>query len=203
MLELRDVTVRRGPTFVVEGLDLGLEAGAVFWVTGPNGAGKTSLLRVMAGLDRPWRGRVRRWEAPGECFLYLAPETTLPAAATVQDWEMLVTRLLPRPSAGRTPLWPAVRGGRWVGRLSTGERKRLLLDALFRRPGPLLLDEPFEHLAPDAKAALLRLLEARARSRVVVVATNQATGLAGRDGGLRLEGGRAEPLAPARRRAAP
>jgi ABC-type multidrug transport system ATPase subunit len=208
MLELTDLTVRRGPNPVVTGLDLSIRAGTVFWVVGPNGAGKTSLLRAIAGLDPPRAGTVRRSPAPGAPFLYFQSEMSLPASATVGDWEALVLRLLPSGSPGvRTPLWPAVGAGRRVGRLSTGERKRLLLDALFRRPGSLLLDEPFEHLSPGAKADLARLMEARARTDVVVVATNQATARAEHDGGLRLEGGVAEPLAPVRaaagRRAVP
>lgn len=198
MLTLNEVTVRRGSNLVVEGLDLELRPGGVFWVVGPNGAGKTSLLRVMAGLDRPRGGIVRRADAAGEPFRYFQSEMALPSSATVGDWERLVLALLPTGDAGpRSPLWPEIGDRRRVGRLSTGERKRLLLDALFRCPGSLLLDEPFEHLSPDAKGHLVRLLEARARTNVVVVATNQATGRARRDGGIRLEAGVAEPLAAA------
>jgi ABC-type transport system involved in cytochrome c biogenesis ATPase subunit len=195
MLELTDVTVRRGANRVVQQLNLTLRPGRVFWVVGPNGAGKTSLLRVMAGLDRPGAGSVHRRFGKEEALLYFQSEMSLPSATTVGDWEWLIRRLLPPDCDGtRTPLWPEVPGPRRVGRLSTGERKRLLLDALFRRRGSLLLDEPFEHLSPDAKAHLAALMTARARAHVVVVASNQATQRAERDGGLRLEGGVAEPL---------
>jgi ABC-type Mn2+/Zn2+ transport system ATPase subunit len=197
MLELIDVTVQRGPAPIVSGLTVEITAGRPFWVIGPNGAGKSSLLRVMAGLDSPRSGSVRRTGPPDPRYLYFQSEMAIPAAATVGDWERLVTRLLVgRGGAGRTPLWPEVPARRRVGRLSTGERKRLLLDALFRRPGPLLLDEPFEHLSPDAKASLSRLIEERARAEVVVVATNQDTGRAETDGGLRLEGGVATYAGP-------
>jgi ABC-type multidrug transport system ATPase subunit len=196
MLELIDLTVRRGPNPVVTGLHLTIRPGTVFWVVGPNGAGKTSLLRVLAGLDRPRSGSVVRRAASGEVFLYFQSEMTVPPTATVGDWDCLVRRLLPPAVPGRrSRLWPGAGRRRRVGRLSTGERKRLLLDALFRRPGPLLLDEPFEHLSPDAKAELGRLIVERARARVVVVATNQATGRAARGPGLRLDGGEAAPLA--------
>jgi ABC-2 type transport system ATP-binding protein len=195
MLSLIDVTVRRGATVVVERLSVRVRPGAVWWVTGPNGAGKSSLLRVMAGLDRPAGGRVERREDPDHPFLYFHPEMANPDTVTVGDWERLVRRLLPPGcDGGPTPLWPTAEAGRRVGRLSTGERKRLLLDALLRRPGSLLLDEPFEHLSPRAKADLSRLLEERSTSSVVVVATNQATERAVRDGGIHLESGVAVPL---------
>lgn len=193
VLTASELAVRRGPNRVVAGLDLAIEPGGVFWVVGPNGAGKTSLLRVLAGLDRPAAGSVVREPRPGTAFLYFHSEMGLPGWTVVGAWDRLVTALAPE-AAPATPLRPALGARRWVRRLSTGERKRLLLDALFRVPGSLLLDEPYEHLSPDAKTALSRLIRERARTDVVVVVTNQASHRAPDEGGLRLEGGAAEPL---------
>lgn len=190
MLTLNDVTVQRGPTRVATGLDLTIRRGRIFWVVGPNGSGKSSLLRVMGRLDPPATGRVRH-DAGGERLLYFHSEMALPGASTVGAWLRLVERLLPAP-AGPTPLLPELDPRRKVGRLSTGERKRLLLDALLRRPGPVLLDEPYEHLSPGARDALTALLERRAEETIVVVATNQTTERARQDGGLRLVGGAVE-----------
>jgi ABC-type transport system involved in cytochrome bd biosynthesis fused ATPase/permease subunit len=120
----------------------------------------------------------------------------LPGSATTTDFARLARRLgWPGPSRG-AGLWPAV-GRRPARRLSTGERKRLLLDVLLMESGPLLLDEPFEHLSPDAKETLSNGLRNRARGHVVVVATNQGTWRAGREGGVRIEAGLAAPLAGA------
>ena len=200
MIKLSAVTVRRGPNRIVQGLQLILEPGRVFWVIGPNGAGKTSLLRVIAGIDQPQTGSVTRAAPDDEPVLYFQSEMSLPPAARVRDWDRAVGRLLPAETRRRkTPLWPHVDSSRKVARLSTGERKRLVLDPILRRPGPMLLDEPFEHLSPDAKGDLRALLEERARERVVVVATNQGTQRAAEDGGLRLEAGTATPLAAAGR----
>lgn len=195
MLELIDVAIRRGPTLVVAGLTLAIRPGAVFWVTGPNGAGKSSLMRVLSLLDAPAAGAVRHRVEPDERFLYFHSETALPAASTVGAWERLIGRLeSSRDQAGHMALWPPIQPARRIGRLSTGERKRLLLDALLRRRGPLLLDEPYEHLSPDAKSALSAAVQERARTRVVVVATNQIPPGTPVEAGLRLEAGTAEPL---------
>ena len=195
-LTLSDVAVRRGRGLVVEGLTLRLHPGSVFWVVGPNGAGKSSLLRVMAGLDAPAAGAVTRAQETAP-FRYFHPEMALPGWSVVGAWDRLVRRLEPGARAP-TPLRPAVGPGRWVRRLSTGERKRLLLDTLFRVPGSLLLDEPYAHLSPDAKVALSELLRRRAESAVVVVATNQAAHRAPGEPGLRLEAGRADQLGASR-----
>lgn len=195
MLGLTDVTVRRGRTLVVTALTREIRSGPVFWVTGPNGAGKSSLMRVLALLDPPAAGEIRYGLDPDERFLYFHSEMALPASSTVGAWERLTGRLLSaRDRPDRTALWPDVEPGRRVGRLSTGERKRLLLDSLLRRRGPLLLDEPYEHLSPDAKSALTAALGDRARTRVVVVATNQIPPGTDVEAGIRLEAGAAEPL---------
>ncbi len=190
MLELMGVTIERGPNPVVRDLDLAIRPGRVFWVVGPNGAGKSSLLRTLAGLDRPKAGRV---VYPAGGCLYHHSEMAIPGSATTGDWRRLARRLSRDGDSPSPGLWPPVEN-RAVRRLSTGERKRLLLDVLLRRPGPLLLDEPFEHLSPDAKDILSDRLRVRARETVVVVATNQATHRAGLGGGLRLEAGTWEPL---------
>ena len=48
-----------GQPLLFRGLDLRLPAGAALAVLGPNGQGKSSLLRLLAGLERPLRGRIR------------------------------------------------------------------------------------------------------------------------------------------------
>lgn len=201
-LTLNDLTVRRGPRRIVEGLTLTIGSGSVFWVVGPNGAGKTSLLRVVAGLDSPHDGSVLREPEGGARFHYFHSEMTLPRWSVVGAWDRLVAQLDPD-AAPPTALRPDLGPGRWIRRLSTGERKRLLLDALLRVPGSLLLDEPYEHLSPDAKSALSRLLRERAARDVVVVVTNQATYRADVEGGIRIEAGRARRLGPARDTAGP
>lgn len=201
LLQLRDLTVRRGPEPVVTGLTVTIRPGRVFWVTGPNGAGKTGLLRVLALLDPPVSGQVLHGTPDDEPVLYFQSEMALPASSTAGAWERLVDALLTShgraPASPHTGLWPRVAAGRKVGRLSTGERKRLLLDALLRRQGALLLDEPYEHLSPDGKAALTAALLERVTTGVVVVATNQRPPGVVMDTGLRLEGGVAEPLGQA------
>ncbi len=48
-----------GPVNILRGLDLSVAAGEALAVLGPSGAGKSSLLALIAGLERPSRGRVR------------------------------------------------------------------------------------------------------------------------------------------------
>ena len=58
LLDAQGISYRRGTRMLLDALDVALPAGQVLGVIGPNGAGKSSLLRVLAGLDRPQAGRV-------------------------------------------------------------------------------------------------------------------------------------------------
>lgn len=59
MLEVNDLVVCYGATPAVCGASLSLERGAMAALVGPSGCGKTSLLRAIAGFERPTSGSVR------------------------------------------------------------------------------------------------------------------------------------------------
>jgi glycerol transport system ATP-binding protein len=58
MLELKDVTTRVNGQTHIDGVSLVLERGSLNVLLGPTLSGKTSLMRLMAGLDRPTSGQV-------------------------------------------------------------------------------------------------------------------------------------------------
>ena len=58
VIRVRALTVRRGRTTVLHGIDLDVQAGEFLAVVGPNGAGKTTLVQALAGVVPPPRGRV-------------------------------------------------------------------------------------------------------------------------------------------------
>jgi ATP-binding cassette ChvD family protein len=70
-----------GDRVVLDNVTLSFLPGAKIGVVGPNGAGKSSLLRIMAGLDRPSNGEARLM--PGYTVGMLAQEPPLNDAKTV------------------------------------------------------------------------------------------------------------------------
>ena len=146
-------------------LDLGLEVSRTVALVGPSGAGKTSVLRVVAGLAKPQRGRVA---LDGEAWLDTAFRLSLPpdrrrVGLVFQDYALFphlsvranvafgargrdVDALLERFRIGHL-------GGAHPLELSGGERQRVALArALARDPGVLLLDEPLAALDAHTKA---------------------------------------------------
>jgi phospholipid/cholesterol/gamma-HCH transport system ATP-binding protein len=80
LIEVRGLSVTRGPFVFQRNLDFGVRRGQVFAITGDAGAGKWTLLRHMVGLDRPVEGEVL---FSGESLW----------GATERDRERLKTRL--------------------------------------------------------------------------------------------------------------
>jgi ABC-type Fe3+/spermidine/putrescine transport system ATPase subunit len=58
MLEVRDVRVSFGDVNVLRGIDLSISSGEIICLLGPSGCGKTTLLRVIAGLEKPKTGDI-------------------------------------------------------------------------------------------------------------------------------------------------
>jgi ABC-type nitrate/sulfonate/bicarbonate transport system ATPase subunit len=145
------------PVDVVRDLELRLEAGSFGALIGPSGCGKTTILRIAAGLDGDFRGKLR---TPGSGRLGMVfQEPRLLAWRTVEDNIRLV---LPadQTETDLTDLFETLGLGshlaRYPGELSLGLARRAAIARAFAiRPDFLLLDEPFVSL-DEAVAARLR-----------------------------------------------
>ncbi|MPZ51903.1 MAG: ATP-binding cassette domain-containing protein [Acidimicrobiia bacterium] len=168
MIELRDVSVRRGGVPVLRGIELGVEPGECVGVVGPNGAGKTTLLRLVATLIAPSVGnatvlgaevgtrsvdeiRSRIGLVGHEAALY--PELTL-----VENLEHLCELSAVDPGLARQNLERTGMGAvadRRADRCSNGMRRRADLARLMcTRPEVVLLDEAHAGLDSDARAII-------------------------------------------------
>jgi ATPase subunit of ABC transporter with duplicated ATPase domains len=157
---VRNFTWSRGP-------------GGVSWFVGSNGSGKSSLLRVLAGWQRPSSGNIK-WEGvKNQTVSFFNPEMHAPPDLIIADYIRFIKRRTG--GAGAEALFPGtVDSHVRFSTLSTGEAKRLLLWGLLNvGHAPLVLDEPYEHLSRDAKVALTAGLRERALTSVVLIATNQ------------------------------
>jgi ABC-type nitrate/sulfonate/bicarbonate transport system ATPase subunit len=134
--------------------------GDVLALIGPSGCGKTTLLNLIAGLDRSFRGRIDL--APDRRLAYVFQEPRLLPWRTVEDNVRLVLDggveddVRVRAVLAQVGLGSAAK--LFASRLSLGMARRAALARAFViEPGLLLLDEPFVSL-DEQTAGRLRLL---------------------------------------------
>ena len=172
-----DLACRRGDRLLFRGLSLHLEAGAAVQVTGPNGIGKSSLLRILAGLLRPFAGDVIR---EGTIAL-LDEKPALDEHRPLQDALAFWAGI----DGSAAPIPPQLGLGQLldvpVRYLSTGQRKRAAIARTIGQKAPVwLLDEPLNGLDTDAVALVERLAREHCDAGgIAVIASHQSFNLPG------------------------
>ncbi|URI10055.1 sulfate ABC transporter ATP-binding protein [Aquincola tertiaricarbonis] len=177
-IEIRNLNKAFGKTVVCDNLNLDIPSGELVALLGPSGSGKTSLLRIIAGLERPDSGTVLfggkdatfddvRDRNVGFVFQHYAlfahmsifenvafglrvrPKATRPSEAEIRSKVSALLKLVQLD-------WIA---DRYPHQLSGGQRQRIALArALAVEPQVLLLDEPFGALDAKVRKELRRWL---------------------------------------------
>jgi sulfonate transport system ATP-binding protein len=167
----------------LEGVSLSVSSGEIVAVVGGSGCGKSTMLRAIAGLEPPSRGRVTldgmTVTAPHERIGIIFQEPRLlPWLTVAGNVEFGIEHLTRRERAERTTMALARVGladkaDAWPRELSGGQAQRVAIArALVPRPEVLLLDEPFSALDAFTRADLqdhLLALWADSRPTLVLV----------------------------------
>ncbi len=145
LVELEGVVAGYGKRQVLDSLDLSIQRGELVALVGDNGAGKTTLARLLAGLLKPWQGKVQVRGQVGLLFQnpldQLFCETVEEEVAFgPRNYGFLTPTLLEDTLA--TADLGSLRQRR-IHALSGGEQQRTALaSVLALRPDLLILDEP-------------------------------------------------------------
>jgi ABC-type lipoprotein export system ATPase subunit len=186
-VEARDVfrvhSTTSGSAAALQGLTLRVAEGEIVTVLGPSGSGKTSLLRIIAGLDRPSAGAIRvlgldvgrasRRRLAGyrsSSLGYVEQHYARALSPELSARELIALRLR---LSGESPAAARARAGELLDRvglrhratsrppeLSGGEQQRIAVcSALAHRPQLLIADEPTGELDAENAATVYELIE--------------------------------------------
>lgn len=152
LITLDGVSYGIGSRSLFKDIHFSVTSGMRVGLVGPNGSGKTTLLRLLRGDLKPESGKIRR--ADGLRIVYfdqnreLDPDITLRRAlAPDSDAVIYQERVIHVASWAERFLFSSENLEQRVGRLSGGERARVLIAQLMLQPADvLLLDEPTNDL---------------------------------------------------------
>ena len=179
IVNLNNLQVNFAEKTAVSAASFAVDAGETFSLIGASGCGKSTILRVLAGLQRDWRGRVELFDkalTPGARFqgelrrnvqmVFQDPYASLHPNHTL--WRTLaeplkihaIGEIEQRVSTALQEVGlPADAARRYPHQFSGGQRQRVAIArALLLRPKILLLDEPTSALDMSVQAEILNLL---------------------------------------------
>lgn len=179
LVEVNQLQVTFGGKTAVAAASFAIQKGETFSLIGESGCGKSTLLRVLAGLQREWRGNItllgeslqagRRFEGTLRRNVQMVFQD--PWASLHPNHTIARTLSEPLKIHGETQITEKVAdalqqvglsadaGKRYPHQLSGGQRQRVAIArALLLRPQLLLLDEPTSALDMSVQAEILNLL---------------------------------------------
>lgn len=178
MIELKSVRMAYGDKTIFDGLSLSLSSPGMYAVLGPSGRGKTTLLRLIAGLERPLSGSISLKKDARIAFCF-QEDRLLPFKTVLQNIELVCK------DTKKARYWLERVGlsgeeNAYPSALSGGMKRRVALARALAYDAPiLLLDEPFRALDEATHEQMLSLVREAAKDKLLILVTHDETDACG------------------------
>ncbi|MDU2499142.1 MAG: ferric ABC transporter ATP-binding protein, partial [Klebsiella grimontii] len=169
-VELRNVTKRFGSNMVIDNINLTIPQGQMVTLLGPSGCGKTTILRLVAGLEKPSEGQIyidgedvthRSIQQRDICMVFqsyaLFPHMSLGDNVGYGLKMLGVPRGDVKARVKEALAMVDLEGfeDRYVDQISGGQQQRVALArALILKPKVLLFDEPLSNLDANLRRSM-------------------------------------------------
>ena len=182
-IRLRHVSKAFNGRQVIDNFSLDLPEHGVLGLYGPSGCGKTTLLRLLAGLERPDTGSIEGIDGLKVSMVF-QEDRLLPWLTALENIALILPdRTIAREWLVKVRLTDC--GSQYPAELSGGMKRRLVLArALAHSSELLMLDEPFTGMDDELKAAMLDLIREDAQKRPTVLVSHTLTDIEALDGQL-------------------
>ncbi|MCQ4162061.1 energy-dependent translational throttle protein EttA [Roseomonas sp. GC11] len=175
VIEVQNLSKSFGDRLLIDNLSFKLPPGGIVGVIGPNGAGKSTLFKMITGQETPDAGTLRVGETVQLGYVDQSRDT-LDDKRTVwqeisdgEDLIMMGKRAVPSRAYAAAFNFKGGDQQKPVGVLSGGERNRVHLAKMLRKPhNVILLDEPTNDLDVDTLRALEEALQDFAGCAVII-----------------------------------
>ena len=169
-IRITDLFFAYGENQLYGGLNLSLPDCGVYALTGASGCGKTTLLRLMAGLERPKSGSV---EVDGRISAVFQEDRLLPWLTALENVSVVSDTETAERMLAAVGLANDVH--RFPRQLSGGMCRRVAIARALAYGGDvLLLDEPFNGIDREAAQHIIAQLTAFRDTRLIVLVTHDA-----------------------------
>lgn len=154
---------------VLQGVSAVYKPGGIYYLTSPSGSGKTTILRILAGIEKPDSGRVY---VPVTVSMMFQEDRLCMGCSALKNVEM-ITGDAGRASEALSLLLESEDIEKPCGHLSGGMKRRVaLVRAMEAEAGLILLDEPFTGMDAENRRRAERYIRSRQQGRTLIIATH-------------------------------
>lgn len=180
MIELKDVSVAFGDKQVLRNFSQRFEPGKHYALFGPSGCGKTTLLRVIAGLQKPDSGHILLKDGLRMAFCF-QEDRLLPWYTIRQNVALALSPEVQKDKEKAARIAESLlervglknEGSAYPSELSGGMKRRASLARALAFDAPvMLMDEPFRALDEASHAQMLRLVRSLAQGKTLILVTH-------------------------------